>query len=166
MGNGEDEYLGETVYPDLASWALAILRDSDAVCALVVAGDAGIFETGQLNAQTLQAAQVTRREDAEAAEKVLAIQVWDRGEGGDRERTANIGVIIYDRGKGYANIRGVREAVVQALVGQNVLLVRGAMVVHIRYDGRTGHWMLEEFDLSAERADFSGVLVTEQDEYR
>lgn len=158
--------MGETIYSDLASWALAILRDTAAVCDLVVGGDGGIVETGQLSAQALQAAQVTRREDGEEAGKVLAVLVWDRGEGGDvRAREATCSILVYDRGKGYANIRTVREAVLAALVGQNAVLVRGAMVVHVRYDGRSGHQTLEEFDLDAERIDFTGSLLAEQDEY-
>jgi len=164
VGNGEDE--GVTVYSDLASWALAILRDTDAVCDLVVGGADGILETGQLSAQALQAAQVTRREDEEEAGKVLAVLVWDRGEGGDvRAREATCSVLAYDRGKGYANIRTVREAVIAALVGQNAVLARGAMVVKVRYDGRSGHQTLDEFDLDAERIDFTGPILAEQDEY-
>ena len=154
------------VYSDLASWALAILRDTDAVCSLVVGGDAGIIETGQLTPQMLQEAQATRREDEECASQVLAILVWDLGESGaERERTASFAVLVYDRGKGYANIRGAREAVVQALVGQNALLVRGAMVTSVRYVERSGHWNVEMFDIDTERIDFSGRLVAELDEY-
>jgi len=165
-GEGEGEGEGLTAYNDLASWALATLRDTDAVCDLVVGGDDGVIETGQLTSQMLQAAQATRREDEECASQVLAILVWDLGESGDvRERVASFAVLVYDRGKGYANIRGAREAVVQALVGQNVLLVRGAMVPSVRFDGRSGHWNVEEFDIDAERVNFSGRLVAELDEY-
>lgn len=158
--------MAETEYNDLATWALAVLKNSDDVCDLVVGGEDGILETGQLSAQALQAAQTTRREDEDNAGQVLAVVVWEKGEGErERTRTAYVSVLIYDRGKGYSNIRVMREAVITALVGQCVLLVRGAMVNHIRHIGRSGHWILEEFDVDAERLDFGGLLIAEHDEY-
>jgi hypothetical protein len=145
------------VYDDLALWALALLKANEDVTGLVVAGAAGIMESGNLAAEALQDAQVTRRETGEA-DKVLAIVVVDTGEKGRvSSKTTSCGIYVCDRG-GYGNIRAAREAVIIALLNQPVSLARSAMSVDVQYAARSGHMRNVEFNLDYERVDFSGDL--------
>lgn len=145
------------VYDDLALWALALLKAETDVTDLVVGGAAGVVESGDLAAEDLQDAQVTRRESGETT-KVLAILVMDTGEtGGVSGKTASCSIYVYDRG-GYGNIRPAREAVITALVNQPVSLARGAYIVQVKVAARSGHGKFEQFNLDYERVDFRGAL--------
>jgi hypothetical protein len=151
---------------DFGEWALATLKAASSVTDLLIGGADAVYETGELNAPALTEAQRTRRETAQNS-KALAVLVWDRGEEdkGDA-RVAYCSVYVYDRGAGYVNVRVVREAVILALVNQNVLLERDAIINTVRYAGRTGHQRIDEFELDVERVDFTGALVGEMDIYR
>ncbi|HNT74398.1 MAG TPA: hypothetical protein PKH77_05195 [Anaerolineae bacterium] len=146
------------IYADLGAWALAKLRATPAVTALVM--DSLVLEAGDLTAEALTAAQETRRK-AGATGKALAVVVQDTGE---EAFTASCAVFIYDR-YGYANIRNVREAVISALVNFPALLVRDACINQVKYAGRSGHAIDRLLDLDLERVDFSGALITERDFY-
>ncbi|MBN1261086.1 MAG: hypothetical protein JXB35_10435 [Anaerolineae bacterium] len=156
-------------HADLSSFALATLRAAAGVTALVVDGASGVVESGDLDAQTLEAAQLTRRGLAVAKRgKALAVLVQDLGEQPQGEtRQAACSVFVYDRGAGYANIRTVREAVITALLHEPVRLVRGAGIVALSYSGRSGHLRFDDFDLDYEQIDFGGPLVfaANQDTY-
>jgi len=77
---------------------------------------------------------------------------------------ARFAVFVYDR-YGYTNIRTVREAIISALVNEPAVLVRGALVIGVQYEGRSGHAIDVDFDLDLERIEFSGALVVERDCY-
>jgi hypothetical protein len=154
-----------TVYADLSAWALARLKATGDVTALVVGGADNIVESGELHAKDLQSAQETRRDSADQA-RVLAIVVMDTGETGGQKRAASCSTFVYDRRAGYGNIRSVREAVISALVNQPVVLKRNAAIVQVEYRGRTGHEQFQDFDLDFERVDFGGPLALQnRDEY-
>jgi len=153
-----------TEYTDLGAWALATLQAASDVTDLVVGGADGILGSGELSAELLQTAQQTRRESGE--DKVLAVLVTDTGEKPASHRwEASCIVGICDRGHAYTNIRTLREAVIEALVGHSALLARAAVVNHTSYGGRGGHDILTEFDLDYEWVRISGPLVTEEEYY-
>jgi len=144
-------------YDDLAQWALALLRDTVGVTALVVAGASGVVESGALSAEDLQDAQVARRESGESGD-VLAILVMDTGEtGAVSGKVASCSVFVYDRG-GYSNIRAAREAVIIALINQPVSLARDGYIVQTQYVARSGHIKFQQFNLDCERVDFRGAV--------
>ena len=149
-----------TTYSDLGEWATATLKTASAVTVLVVAGAAGIMESGDLTSQDLEAAQKTRL-DANGT-KVLAVLVMDTGETNGQ---ASCSVFVYDRGQGYTHIRAAREAVIATLLDGAVVLARNAHIVQVLYRGRTGHAVFEDFSLEYERVDFIGPLVIDKDIY-
>lgn len=153
-------------YPDLATWALEKLQATAAVTDLVVGGAASIAATGKLTARLLDTNQAARRDSADP-DRVLAIIVWDRGEGRGRGggRSVLCSVFLHDRGAAYANIQAVREVVISALIDHPVLFARDAQTVATKYVARTGHQRFDEFDLDFERIDFEGPLVAEFDSY-
>lgn len=155
-----------TTYADLGEWALATLKATTAVTDLVQAGVDGVLESGDVSNLKLEEWQKARR-DVATTDKVLAVFVQDTGEiprAGQRESTFS--VWVYDRGLAYSNIRTVREAVLTALLGQPVSLVRSALIVAVDFRGRTGHAIDSDFDLDLERVDLFGpVVAIEPDEY-
>ena len=77
---------------------------------LVTGGADNILEAGDLSIDILNAAVKTRR-DAESTSELLAVSVQDAGE--DKTSVARIWqqtvvVRLYDRGRGYRNIRPAR----------------------------------------------------------
>jgi len=149
-----------TEYPDLGAWALARLLATTSVTDLVMPGM--VMEAGLLLAPDINTAQDTRRESANP-DRILALIVLDTGE---QNLVATCSVVAYDR-YGYANIRVVREAVINALINCPARLPRDAFVSEVRYAGRTGHGFAldPKVDMDFERIDFSGRIITEQDIY-
>lgn len=147
-------------YKDLAEWALATLSTNSSVVALVFDGATGVFESGQLSPRDLDTAEEARRGAGENS-KVLAVLAMDTGEGGAPgvQRVARVRVFVFDRRKGYTNIRSMREAVIEALLNKSASLVREAYVVKLGYAGRSGHMELDSFELDYEQIDFVGPLV-------
>lgn len=151
-----------TTYKDLAEWALATLSADSGVKALVFAGVEGIFEAGQLSPRELDEAEESRLEAGGGSLlKVLAVLVMDTGEGGapGAQRVARVRIFVFDRRKGYTNLRSVWEAVIAALLNKSASLVRDAYVVKLGYAGRDGHMRLDDFELDYEQIDFVGPLV-------
>ncbi len=149
-------------YKDLAEWALATLSADSDVTDLVIAGTSGVFESGQLSPQDLDVAEASRLElGGDSLLKVLAVLVMDTGEGGapGAQRLARFRVFVFDRRRGYTNIRTMREAVIVSLLNKSASLVRDAYGVKLGYAGRDGHTRLEDFELDYEQIDFAGPLV-------
>lgn len=147
-----------TEYKDLGEWMLAKLKASAAVTDLIVNGAAGVVEAGELNKGTeISDAQDARKRSL--AEKALFAVVQDGGEGGATgDRTSSASVYIYDRDRGYHNIRAVREAIINAIVKQPVILTRGGYINQVHYVGRSGHQQTTDFDLELEQVNFAGFL--------
>ena len=147
-----------TEYTDLAAFVLAKLQATSAVTDLVVNGAVGILDAGELTGAILNAAEKTRQ--ASKAAQVLTMVVVDAGEtGAEGRKTATASVFIYDRQRGYSNIRLVREAVITALVNQGMALVRSAYIRQVFYASRTGFVQFEDFDLDYEGVALSGLLT-------
>jgi hypothetical protein len=158
-----------TEWIDLASWILAGLKANATVTAAVVGGADSIIEAGTVTARMLDANQETRQTDAGDPNRVLALVVWERGEGSRRagSRAAVASVFVHDRGGGYDRIRAMRELIIKAVVcpDQPVLFVRGAVAVQVLHSGRTGFQRFDEFDVAFERVDFAAPLVAQMDSY-
>ncbi len=151
------------IYSDMGEWALATLKAAASVTALVFSGASAVLESGDVSNVDLENWQKKRREAGQTT-KVLAVFVMDTGETDARKSSCY--VFVYDRGSKYTNIRAVRDAVIDALVGQPVSLVRSAYVVSVEKQSRTGHAIDRNFDLDFERIVFSGqVIALEPDEY-
>ena len=129
---------------DVAAYVLTALRETSAITALVVDGETGIFESGDCTADALATAEITRREAGNPA-KVLALVVQDAGEKAlDTRRTEQrANVWLFDRQRGYVNIRTIRRQIYLALQGKSTVLTfpcdgQSAMV-NMEMESRTGH---------------------------
>lgn len=153
---------------DLAEWTLTELGNNSTVTDLVINDASGIIESGELVMRWLEEQERTRVEnDATLGSRVLAIEVMDTGEFSfEGVRYARCSIFIVDRGKGYSNIRVVREAVLVALLLKPVPLARDAFIKKLGHLGRSGHSIHESFDVDFERVDFQGsILALEPDAY-
>lgn len=148
---------------DLAQLAMTLLQADSAVTDLVVDGADGIMETGEILARTIEQAQTTRRNGQNQA-LVLGIVVMDAGEKATDQQTTQqrVGVWIYDRERGYANIRLARKAVYGALEGkcaalESPLTGRTTAIV-LTFDSRTGHLIERSMEVDLEYMIFTAVV--------
>lgn len=129
---------------DIAEYALTTLRATSAVTDLVIAGASGIFESGDCDADTLATAEVTRRDDGNPA-RILGVVVQDAGEKAldARRSEQRVAVWLFDRQRGYANIRLAREQVYLALQSKSTALTSPhagrTAAITIELEARTGH---------------------------
>lgn len=144
---------------DLGEDLLTKLRLATPVLARVMNGASGVLEAGALTPRMLTDYDAQRTAAGTPAQvRVLALVVVDRGEQARQGQVA-ASVFIYDRHRGYTNIRAVRELVISALAGCPVTLPRGTYVVKTDLEGRSGHLQDDMFDLDLERIDFTGALA-------
>lgn len=129
---------------DVAEYVLQTLRVTSAVTDLVMGGADGIFESGDLDMKHLAQIEADRR-DAGNPGRVLAIIVQDAGEEAldKRRHKQRVAVWLYDRQRGYTNIRTVRRQVYLALQGRSSglddpYMGRSAMI-QLLFQNRTGH---------------------------
>jgi hypothetical protein len=136
--------------------------DAASTRALIQGAGDNMFEAGDLTPAILDAA-VAARTAAGADTKALGISVQDAGEEPDPRGPMmfiqEAIIRIYDRAKGYRNIRNVRAQLLEDLRRDVVLALadvdgreRGA--VDIKYDSRTGHIRDRAFT-----ADWEGIVV-------
>jgi len=145
------------VASDLGQHCLAVLQADAAVIAQVMGGADGVVEAGDLSTTLLSDADKART-TAGTDTFVLAICVIDRGE---ERGVVEADVFVYDRHRGYSNIRAVRQLVIAALAGCPATLDFNRYIVKVGYAGRSGHLQNLDFDLDVERISFSGPLVGE-----
>lgn len=129
---------------DVAEYVLGHLKDTSAVTDLVMGGADGIFESGELDMKHLAAIEEERRENSTPT-LLLAMVVQDAGETAldERRHRQQVSVWLYDRQRGYTDIRTVRKRVYLALRGRSQALTdpyvgRSAMI-QLLFQGRTGH---------------------------
>jgi len=152
-----------TTPTDLAEFALGVLKADETLTALVVDGAAGIVETGDIASRTLDQAQITRRETGNPA-KVLGITVMDAGERAisDQFTVQRVGIWIFDRERGYANIRQATKAVYGALEGKSTALsspITGrTAAVMLQFDVRTGHLIQRSLEVDLEYIEFKANI--------
>jgi len=148
-----------TAPTDLAEFALGVLKADEAVTALVVDGATGIMETGDIGSRTLEQAQTARREGGNPP-KVLGITVMDAGERATSEQftVQRVGIWIFDRERGYANIRRATKAIYGALEGKSTPLsspITGrTAAVMLQFDVRTGHLIQRSLEVDLEYIEF------------
>ena len=148
---------------DTTEFVLATLKATSAVTDLVMAGASGIFETGELDADQLAGVEEDRREAGDPA-KILAILVRDAGEKAENEmqHTQRVEVYLYDRERGYANIRLARKQVRLALKDQSTALDdpltgRGVMEA-LFFEERSGHLTDRWSNLDYEQIIFEALV--------
>ena len=128
---------------DLAEFVLAKLKATSAVTDLILDGENGIFEPGELTPAYLADAE-QRRRDVGTPAKLLGVLVQDAGEKAENEmrHTPRVAIYLYDRGQGRTNIRAIRTPINEALHGQTTPLDDAPMSrqwVRLEFDERTGH---------------------------
>jgi len=148
---------------DVAEYALALLKQSPAVTALVVDGATGILETGDSSPKTIADAEATRLRTGNPA-KVLAITVQDAGEKAlDTQTTEQwVGIWLLDRERGYSNIRPLTKAIYAALQGQSTALTSPldgrTVVVELEFEARTGHRHERSLEVDFEYMTFRTIV--------
>lgn len=129
---------------DVAEFTLDHLKSTTAVTTLIMEAASGIFDSGDLDMSQLAQIETTRR-DQGTSTKLLAVVVQDAGEDAVNAQRHNqkVTVWLYDRQRGYTNIRTVRKQVYLALQGRSSALTdphTGAtLMVQLLFQGRTGH---------------------------
>lgn len=133
---------------------------------LVISGASNILEAGDLTIDVLNAAIQTRR-TAEATAGILVVSVQDAGEELTRVvyiRQQTVVVRLYDRGRGYRNIRTAREELIRALhdVGGGITTGQGMGTLILTYAGRGGHIWDKTFDVEYEGVLFRARVAYEE----
>ena len=148
---------------DLAEYVLEELRATPAVTGLVVNSAGGILESGDASAQTVANAQTTRRETGNEA-KILAVTVQDAGEKAlNAQRSEQrVAIWLFDRERGYANIRLVTRAIYAALQGKSTSLTSPlsdrTVVIVIEMEARTGHRHEPSLEMDFELMTFKAIV--------
>lgn len=148
---------------DTTEFTLATLKATSAVTNLVMDGAAGIFETGELDADHLAGIEEERRQAGNPS-KILAILIRDAGEKAKNEmqHTQRVEIYLYDRECGYANIRLARKQVYLALKDKSTALDdpltgRGTMDA-LSFEDRTGHLTDRWSNLDYEKVTFEALV--------
>jgi len=141
-----------------------LLRTGDFAADLreLVVGEAdGVYEAGDLTPSVIASAEGLRQNDSPPAQaKALAVAVQDAGSSPMNMRTerTTVTVRVYDRLKGYRNIRAVRQELIRLLHGfvANVIADGGESqgVLNIEWIGRTGHRYDSAFAVEYEAVSF------------
>jgi len=131
---------------------------------LVTGGADNILEAGDLSIDILNAAVKTRR-DAESTSELLAVSVQDAGE--DPSSVARIWqqtvvVRLYDRGRGYRNIRPARIELIRVLrdLSSGITPGQDMGTLSLGYAGRGGNLWDKTFDVQ-----YEGILFRARIEY-
>lgn len=142
---------------------------------LIVTGATNVLESGDITEAILQEAEVTRRTagelDATELNKALAIAVQDAGERPIPKMPGHyfqfVVVRVYDRGRGYRNIRSVRIELMSLLrptkFKQNLAAGLGKGILTMSYNDRTGHRWDPVFAIEYEATSFTFHVVKRED---
>jgi len=140
--------------------------DSDAATfrSLVTSGASNILEAGDLSIDILNEAVKARR-DAESLSELLAVSVQDAGEeptGVARIWQQTVIVRLYDRGRGYRNIRTARIELVEVLrdLCSGITPGQDMGTLSLWYAGRGGNLWDKTFDVQ-----YEGILFRAKIEY-
>jgi len=137
--------------------------------AMIVSGADNILESGDVTEEVLATAVATRRAASEL-DKALAISVQDGGERPDPRIPMHfmqfVVVRVYDRGRGYRNLRSARIEIMELLkpskLKQSVAagLGRGILGSAV-YNDRTGHRWDAVYAVEYEAISYSFRMVKE-----
>jgi len=137
---------------------------------LIVTGAANVLESGDITEAVLESAVSTRR-TAGDVNKALALAVQDAGERPVPRMSGHflqfVVVRVYDRGKGYRNIRSVRIELMSLLreskFTQNVAAGLGRGILAVSYNDRTGHRWDPVFAVEYEAVSYAFRMVKKED---
>lgn len=155
---------------DLSAVVYNVLKEGDlglAVRALLVGGADSVYEAGDLTAEMLSAAENARRGDSDLEGKALALAVQDAGEDKLQRDTFRQYVVVrvYDRFRGYRNIRSARHVLRACLYGFIGTLVEDGVrqgLAHTEFVGRTGHRYDLTYAVEYEAITFIGTVQWEE----
>jgi len=161
---------------DLAEVVTTYLR-SDAACWVLrnhivnggVGGQDNVLEAGEVTEEVLNAQVAARRADPTQADRVLAISVQDDGEEkqGLKEGRQYIVIRIYDRGKGYHNIRDTRRLLMDLMRGAPFAFTDGCGVglKGMAFNVRSGHRWDRTYNVEYESLRWIGFVYYAKDQY-
>ena len=137
---------------------------------LIVTGAANVLESGDITEAILDVAVTTRR-DASELTKALAIAVQDAGERPVPRMPGHylqfVVVRVYDRNRGYRNIRNVRIELMSILrpskFRQNLAAGLGKGILSMSYNDRTGHRWDPVYAIEYEAISFAFRVVKKED---
>lgn len=136
--------------------------DTGSVRGLLVAGADSVYEAGDLEPDKLSELEELRRASwATLKSCALVLAVQDAGE--DLTGTKNVYqqpvvLRVYDRNRGYRNIRTVREALKAVLHTTVINLDSGGGFLNIQYGGRVGHRYDPVYAVTYEAVTFVAVV--------
>ncbi len=133
---------------------------------MITSGAANVLEAGDLSIDILNAAMQTRR-DASALSDILAVSVQDSGESLTQRRLIRrqpIVVRLFDRGRGYRNIRTVRIELIRILddVSGGITVGESVGTLELLYGGRSGNNWDRAFDVQYEGVVFNATVVYQE----
>jgi len=134
--------------------------DAAGVRALLLNGADSVYEVGDLDASILSAAEDARRVSEEFT-KALAISIHDAGERPSRVRDIDdqpVIIRVFDRQRGYRNLRSVRLVLMSVLRGHVAALDGGYGLLSVRFAGRTGYRHDPTMAVDFEAITFLGVV--------
>lgn len=137
---------------------------------LIVDGADNVLESGDITEAVLENAVTTRRTASELS-KALALAVQDAGERPDPRMSGHylqfVVVRVYDRGRGYRNIRSVRIELMSLLRAskftQNVAAGLGRGILDVSYNDRTGHRWDPIFAVEYEAVSYAFRMIKKED---
>ena len=151
---------------DAASWVFNYLKTADAadVYGMLVTGSSSVHESGDLTGSSLNTLEEARRVMSGGRDLALALVVQDDGEHvlNSTFIQQRVVVRVYDRARGYRNIRRVREQVVLLLDRMRGPLVSydadARALLTLAYRSRTGHQFSVDFSVEYESILFEATI--------
>jgi hypothetical protein len=157
---------------DLSELVLEYLKtnvDAQTVRDLLIAGASSVLEAGDVTAKLLASREEVRRLGGNM-DLALVLSLQDAGEDPTEYPdifSQYVVVRVYDRQRGYRNVRKVRQAIMSVLKGLpgdvGPLGTRG--LGELRYSGRTGHRFDTTFVVDYEALTFTGRVVELEEDY-
>jgi hypothetical protein len=138
---------------------------------LVQGGADNILEAGDMTPAILTAAQQARRTAGAEESKILALTVHDAGEEahGKVESVQHVIIRLFDRDRGYRNLRAVRDLIrttLDADLALPAVTAGGDKIgfLDVAFVGRTGYRHTPEFSADFEAITYSCLIVGEEED--
>ncbi len=133
---------------------------------MLVEGPESVFESGELTPDTLEDLMKVRR-DSGLTDQCLCLAVQDAGEVRTSVTEAmaqTVFVRIYDRGRGYRNLRVARDELRRILDGFHDMLEVGTNrgILSLEYVGRSGHRWDRFYMVEYDALEYRGRVMFEE----
>lgn len=161
---------------DAAECIWLFLRDDHLAMplrALLVGGPDSVRPSGEITPEDLDTFVQARRNSTNL-DRALCLAVHDGGESRTRTKEINTQVVavrIYDRGRGYQNIRLVRDEIKRLFSNledhislESLDLSQRRGLLSLEYLGRTGHRWDRYYAVEYEGLDYRARVIEEQEE--